>query len=157
MKMLYIPRHIFTETERFLKQRGKSGREGLILWAGRRDATDGAYVLITIKAGDSWPYGVRLRFRQMVKLTQFLASNGMILLAQVHNHPDSIPHSFGDDENPVSHEAGYISIVVPDMGLQGMDLQQCLVYEYQSHLRWRELDNKDKYQLLNILPDGLHL
>ena len=157
MRILYIPDPIFVETERFLRRRGKSGKEGLVLWAGQKDATGRAYVLMTIKAGDSWPHGVRLRFPQMVKLTQLLASNGMILIAQVHNHPGSLPHSLGDEENPTSHEVGYLSIVVPDMGLQGMDLQRCFIYEYQSHLQWRELNNKEKCLLFKILPNGLHL
>jgi hypothetical protein len=112
---------------------------------------------MTVKAGDSWPHGVQLSFQQMIRLTEVLASNDMVLLAQVHNHPGSLPHSFGDEKNPASHQAGYISIVVPDMGLQSIDLQRCLVYEYQSHLRWRELAEEEKSQLFKILPDGLHL
>jgi len=157
MQNLYIPRPIFAETERFLKRRGSTGKEGLVLWAGHIDASGQACVLMTVKAGDSWPHGVRLRFQQMIRLTQVLASNSMILLAQVHNHPGSVPHSFGDEENPASHQAGYISIIVPDMGLQGIDLKRCFVYEYQSHLRWRELAEEEKSQLFKILPDGLHL
>jgi hypothetical protein len=158
MEHLYIPRPILAETERFLKRRGSAGKEGLVLWAGHIDNTTGrAWVLTTVKAGDSWPHGVRLRFRQMIRLTEVLASDDMILLAQVHNHPGNLPHSFGDERNPASHQAGYISIVVPNMGLQGIDPQRCFVYEYQNHLRWRELLKEKKSQLFKILPDGLHL
>jgi hypothetical protein len=157
MENLYIPRPIFAETERFLKRRGSAGKEGLVLWAGHIDTSGRAWVLMTVKAGDSWPHGVQLRFQQMLRLTEVLASNDMILLAQIHNHPGSLPHSFGDERNPASHQAGYISIVVPDMGLQGIDLQRCRVYEYQSRLRWRELVEEEKSQLFKIVPDGLHL
>lgn len=157
MHTFYIPGLVLAETGRFLRRRGATGKEGLVLWAGRRDAGNCAYVLMNIKAGDAWPHGVRLRFQQMKKLTQLLVSNEMVLLAQVHSHPDNIPHSSGDEENPASHKMGYISIVVPDLGLHGIDLQRCFVYEYQSQLRWRELDNGQKMQWFRMLPDGVHL
>ncbi len=157
MKLLSITNHVFAETERFLRRRGQSGKEGLVLWVGQRNNIDRAYVLVAIKAGDSWPDGVRLGFRQMVKLTEFLASHNLVLLAQVHNHPDNIPHSLGDNNNPASFEAGYISIVVPDMGLRGIDIPKCFIYEYQSRLRWREFTEEEKTEQFKILPKGLRL
>ena len=49
------------------------------------------------------------------------------------------------------------SIVVPEMGTEGIYLQDCYVYEYQTHLRWRELDADEKAQRLKVLPQGVHL
>lgn len=145
------------ETARFIKRRGRAGKEGLVLWAGRLDQDGAQCVVMSIKAGDAWPHGVRLNFKQLLRLTTLLSKNKLILLAQVHNHPDRIPHSQGDDKNPASHRQGYISIVVPEMGTKGINLLDCYAYEYQSQLRWRELKAEEKAGRFRTLPHGVHL
>jgi hypothetical protein len=100
---------------------------------------------------------VRLGFQQLLRLTTLLAAHKLVLLAQVHNHPDRIPHSQGDNENPASHQPGYISIIAPEMGREGIDLKDTYVYEYQTHLRWRELYAGEKAQRFKLLPKVVHL
>ncbi len=155
-RTLLIPQHAFAETERFLKQRGTARMEGLVLWAGRCD-DQSDNVLTIIKAGDDWPHGVRLKFDQMLKLTEFLAGNGLTLLAQVHNHPDRIPHSQGDNDNPASHRPGYLSLVVPEMALHGIRVHDCYAYEYVGRLTWREWDATERVGRVRIVPKGLRL
>lgn len=153
---LQIAQDVLLETERFLRNRGKRGKEGLVLWAGIRSGRCTA-VFHCVKAGGRWSDGVRLEFRQMLRLTRHLSAHGLLLLAQVHNHPDRIPHSLGDDLNPASHMPGYLSIVVPDMGLDGIMLSDCYVYEYLGQLRWRELDLRERVDNFKVLPRTLRL
>lgn len=155
-RTLLIPDHVFAATTRFLKRRGTARMEGLVLWAGRSDDQSDS-VLTIIKAGDDWPHGVRLEFNQMLKLTEFLAAHSLTLLAQVHNHPDRIPHSQGDNDNPASHRPGYLSLVVPEMGIHGIRLGECYAYEYVGRLEWRELDVNERVDRLRVLPKGLRL
>lgn len=154
---IFIPHQVLEGTSRFLRRRGQSGKEGLVLWAGRIDSDSNASVLMHITAGGSWTMGVHLDFQQLIKLTQFMSDHNLILVAQVHNHPDRVPHSQGDDENPASHRTGYVSIVVPEMALQGLDLFDCYAYEYQSRLKWREWDANERQERFNVLPKSARI
>ena len=153
---MLIAEDVFLETQRFLRARGRQGKEGLVLWAGLK-ADHSSAVFHCVKAGDRWAHGVKLGFDQLMRLTQHLGEQGLVLLAQVHNHPGRIPHSEGDERNPVSHAAGYLSIVVPELGLEGIDLAACYAYEYVGRLEWRALDLEEKTETLHVTRRSMKL
>ena len=156
-KIVYVPEHILTETAGHLRRRGRHDKEGLVLWAGVTDQSGNSWITTFFTAGGRWAHGVKLDFKQMLRMTEATSKNKTVLLAQVHNHPGTIPHSFGDDQNPASHREGYLSIVVPHMGLRNWNLPGCFVYEYRGDLNWRELSEGEKTEQLVVVPEKIKL
>lgn len=154
----YIPSEIISETETYLKRKGKLGKEGLVLWAGKKINESQFIVTIRLVGGSAWGEGVALKQKDMIKLVTELSKNRLALLVQVHSHPNKIEHSLGDDRNPVSFHIGYISIVVWNYGLSGMKLlENCYIYEYQGKLYWKKLSAEEIKERFIILPSEIKI
>jgi hypothetical protein len=55
----------------------------------------------------------RLDEGQMAAITQWCATRGLWVLAQVHTHPTDEPHSEADECWPASSRPGFLSVVIP--------------------------------------------
>jgi hypothetical protein len=136
--MLYeVSTHAFTRTQELLRERGVQRREGYVVWVG--EMTDRAVVR------DVWPVSARgdaahalVAFDDVVALAERVHSAGWAILAQVHSHPGVAFHSEIDDDHPVSHQLGFISIVVPDFAANSPRVGWAY-YEHLGRGRWREL------------------
>src|SRR4051812_3482557 len=86
-----VPSSHVKETLRTLRQFGKTGSEGLILWVGRVIAQDAIVEQVVvpsqraIRSEDGVGYFVSEQ--ALVELNAFLAKDKIRLLAQVHSHP----------------------------------------------------------------------
>lgn len=59
---------------------------------------------------------------------------------QVHTHPAGAFHSPTDDEWPVVHMPGFLSLVVPYFARGRPSLEGCHLAELQESGRWRAVD-----------------
>jgi hypothetical protein len=50
---------------------------------------------------------------QVAQITERCARSSLWVIAQVHTHPTDEPHSEADECGPVSHRAGFVSVVLP--------------------------------------------
>lgn len=140
-----IPGSIVFETERFLQQRGRLGREGLVLWAGHMTGTRRLAVTRCIlpRQGAS-----ALHFdvppEEMSRIFAELANLGERLLAQVHSHPAGAFMSDADMHSPVVSHRGAVSIVVPNYrALRFRRLGDGKVYLYRAYRDWPELSEAE--------------
>ncbi|MFQ5962859.1 MAG: hypothetical protein ACE5KZ_01080 [Candidatus Scalinduaceae bacterium] len=148
----YISHKIISGTEAYLKLKGEIGKEGLVLWAGKR-AQESSIITTMFVGGSEWGEGVSLEQNDLIRLVTKLSRHSLTLLAQVHSHPNQVEHSTGDERHPVSFHIGYISIVVWNYCLSGMELSKnCYIYEYQGKLWWRKLPVKEIQKRFIILP-----
>lgn len=153
----YISRHLFGESVKVLRKRGRRKQEGLVLWAGAPspNAEEAYIVSYVVPQRGHWGGGVRLNARALLKLSGELEKRDLILLAQVHSHPGNFGHSWGDEERATSFRLGYISIVVPNFALTEIhDLSLCYVYEYKGNWKWRLLD-RNEVALRFFIEDSL--
>jgi hypothetical protein len=58
---------------------------------------------------------------------------------QVHTHPGEAFHSKTDDDFPIIHKPGFLSLVIPNFGLGSVDLNDAYLTEIQAHGGWREV------------------
>lgn len=64
------------------------------------------------------------------------------LIAQVHSHPFEAFHSEIDNQFPLVHRRGFLSIVIPYLGKYGFeDFETYGVFEYLRNNKWRKLSS----------------
>ncbi len=147
-----IQASVVFDTERFLRQHGLHGHEGMVFWGGVpfeglveiRRAMHPAQSCSAVSV-DIDPAAVQQMYRT-------LETHREILVAQVHSHPGGAFHSARDDAFPATFLVGYLSIVVPDFCRRGLRfLEDCSVWIHTGLGRWRELGAIEKAGKLVIL------
>jgi hypothetical protein len=68
-----------------------------------------------------------------------LADRGLGVRVQVHTHPGAAFHSKTDDDFPLIHEAGFLSLVIPDFALGVVGFDQAYLTEIQADGSWRQV------------------
>ena len=58
---------------------------------------------------------------------------------QVHTHPGEAFHSKTDDDYPIIHKPGFLSLVIPGFGLGPVGFKDAYLTEIQSDGRWQEV------------------
>jgi hypothetical protein len=58
---------------------------------------------------------------------------------QVHTHPEEAFHSRTDDEFPIIHTPGFLSLVIPNFGLGPVGFDEAYLTEIQPNWRWKEV------------------
>jgi hypothetical protein len=58
---------------------------------------------------------------------------------QVHTHPGEAFHSRTDDEFPIIHTPGFLSLVIPNFGLGRVGFDEAYLTEIQPEGHWREV------------------
>lgn len=111
-----------------------SAHEKVLYWAGVR--TEGVWHITTCiepELTSTWG-SYQTSAVANAKVIQYLASNELELLCQVHSHPGIfVGHSDGDDEGAFMPYEGFLSIVVPFYGADGIvPLVQCGVHRFQN-------------------------
>lgn len=59
--------------------------------------------------------------------------------AQVHTHPREAFHSPSDDEYPIIHKPGFLSLVIPNFGLGPVGFKDAYLTEIQADGGWRQV------------------
>lgn len=58
---------------------------------------------------------------------------------QVHTHPSEAFHSKSDDEHPVIHKPGFLSLVIPNFALGPIGFKDAYLTEIQPDGGWRQV------------------
>jgi len=144
VERLELPQAIIARTRDALRDFGREGCEGLVLWAG---VIDGPTAFVkqaiipeqnTIKNESGVGYFVEAPV--LFKLSRHLEKERLRLLAQVHSHPTEAYHSETDDRYAIVTEDGGFSLVVPDFAIRPMSLDECAIYRLRQRT-WTEMDD----------------
>lgn len=152
-----IPRQIVHRTQTYLKKLGKQKLEGIAYWTGK--FSDSKAIIMNVIFPDeyrgspkkSWRYS-HVDLNTALRVGKTLHERKEFLLVQLHTHPFEAFHSWLDDNYPISHRVGFISIVIPYFARLSLDdLSTWKVYEYKGTGRWRELSQDNiKWRFLLI-------
>ena len=121
-----------------------SAHEKVLYWAGVRwDEGWNITTCIEPELTSTWG-SYQTSASANAKVIQYLAANQLELLCQVHSHPGIfIDHSDGDDEGAFMPYEGFLSIVVPFYGVDGiLPLTQCGVHRFQNGGFYRLSDSE---------------
>ena len=149
-----IPLPIVRQTVNFLRQVGRHGNEGLVLWCGRVDRDEASVERVVIP--DQRPIRVAdgicvtVGSQALHDLNVLLYENQMRLIAQVHSHAEDAYHSETDDRFSVVTTLGALSIVVPFFSANGIVLNECAIYQLCDS-RWHEFSAIQKSALIKVI------
>ena len=156
----HIPVHILDLTVELLRKSGTAdeAHEGIVYWAGRRVENE-SFVMACIAPAARTTYGSFATSSETnARVVISLADAGLELLGQVHSHPgNSVGHSRGDDENALMPYDGFLSIVVPNYGRQGMNrLAICGVHIFEGS-RFRRLSQYEVAARFRVVKELIDL
>ena len=148
IRKFVIPYTVLNDTIRFLRDVGKSGAEGFVLWGGKAEdalfrfstavipeqnavtTEDGLLVLVSGEA--------------LFKVNKTLYDRDEILAGQVHTHPTSAFHSSTDDHYPLVTLLGSLSLVIPDFAKNAPnDTAMWAWYRMTDYGRWEPAKNTE--------------
>jgi len=140
--LMLCPSPLVESTLAELRDAGRSRRECVMLWLGRREServrVHRAYQPIQNAAEDMFeipPAG-------MAALHAELRKHRLMVAAQVHSHPAQAFHSKADDRWAIIRHEGALSIVVPYFAsgtTVSNFLEQTKVYHFAATARWTEV------------------
>jgi hypothetical protein len=68
--------------------------------------------------------------------------------ASGHTHPGEAFHSSIDDEFPIIHKPGFLSLVIPNFGLGPVGFADAYLAEIQPNGRWNEVSISSRLALI---------
>ena len=129
---------VLLRTQESLRTLSAAGSESYVVWVGELSDKRG-------RVKDVWPleaeasaFHARVAFNHILALASRVQDKGWFILAQIHTHPATAFHSRVDDASPISSQAGFISIVVPEFAKRE-PLVGWAVYEHLGRGRWRRI------------------
>lgn len=149
-----VPQRVLDDTRAFLRERGESGVEGVVLWIGEvvddmTAAVLAAYIPEQIARRSLLGVSVEVTQEGLTHLISRLPE-GVFVLIRVHSHPTEAFHSELDDDNMLISHAHAISVVVPEFAAEPIRLDRCSVNELHGN-RWVELGRDEVRQRFTVI------
>jgi proteasome lid subunit RPN8/RPN11 len=114
MTLLECPAALVDQTLEALRDAGHKGVERVVFWLGHRNEAGRCTVVETYTPQQEAAVDYfRIPPDGMIAFMRHLRRQHVVLLAQVHSHPDAAFHSLADDKWAVVRHVGGLSIVVP--------------------------------------------
>lgn len=145
LQKVFIPRYVLLDTEKYLKEHGLNGNEGMVLWSGKKMNNEIAAIKSCIHPQQNCtPVSFEVSLDESQRINVLLEHRKEIIIAQVHSHPGIAFHSATDDNFPFTFTIGLFSIVAPNFCKKGLrNLQQCRIWEHIGFGKWRELKSRE--------------
>lgn len=144
------------ETAFALRQYGREGFEGLVLWLGEKNSDSS--IVTNVMVPPQTPIrsesgvGYLVSGDTMFELNKHLHERSLRLIAQIHSHPGRAYHSEMDDKYAIATKEGSYSIVVPDFAMGEANLHKWVVYQLRRG-RWIELGKKEVQRYFSVTGD----
>jgi len=144
-----IPVEVVSTTQNYLRRLGTEHLEGIAYWTGIFKRNE-AIVRSAIFPGDyadnpksGWGFS-HVDLETAFKVGNEIHKRKEYLFIQLHTHPFEAFHSYTDNNYPISHRLGFISIVIPHFAKGPMKNRNTWkVYEYQGKGKWRTLGRRE--------------
>lgn len=111
---MIIPTDTLNQTLQYLKMIGREKREAFALWLGSR--TDNKIKEVYIPEYNSGRNYYQITESGNDELFKYLREKKVMVLAQIHTHPNEAFHSLADDRMATVSHVGGLSFVLPDFG-----------------------------------------
>ena len=147
--------HVLGTTLDILRKAGHENRECLVLWLGRREATEipvvEAYRPEQVAAEDFF----RLPRSSIADLLALLRDRNLMVAAQVHTHPEQAFHSVADDTWAIVRHVGALSLVLPYFARNtsvSSFLDDAAVFQLSAQNQWHEIPNNEVARHVRGVP-----
>lgn len=160
VEIVLVPRQVLDDGQSFLRAAGATGREGMLLWVGRRDGPtfEVTNLFIPQQRGIRTQDGVCVVVDPdaLRRLNLEMYQQGLQLIAQVHSHPGRAFHSSMDDEFAIARTIGALSLVVPDFAVRPFSLEECATYRLSGLGTWDEVPRSMVRRLIRVAGEGYY-
>jgi hypothetical protein len=144
--MYRLPRRMIDETFTTLRSCGAGERECQLFWASAWIDPPGLTHVIHPKHYSN-AHGSALDTAWISKFWVDLADHDLGVRVQVHTHPGEAFHSQTDDAFPLVHEAGFLSLVIPDFACGRVGFERAYLTEIQQDGSWREVAIAERFSV----------
>jgi hypothetical protein len=130
---------LLEETFRHFRECGRGRDECQALWLSSWSQPDGISKVVHPKHAAHFG-GFVLDDAWLNEFWLELGNTNMGIRCQVHTHPGEAFHSRTDDEFPIIHSPGFLSLVIPNFALGTVGFKDAFLTEIQPDGRWEEVD-----------------
>ena len=142
-----IPSAVFQQTFSHLRNCGGGKRECQALWVGPWSHPDLVTRVVHPRHSAS-PVGFQLDDDWLNAFWLELANANEGVRVQVHTHPGAAYHSWVDDEFPIVHSEGFLSLVIPRFATGHVGLDGAFLAQLNGQHRFHEVDINSKLEFL---------
>jgi hypothetical protein len=138
---------LVAETFTHFRQCGRGARECQVVWTSPWD--DPRSITHVVHPGHR-PHagGFEVDPGWLNQLWLELSHRRHGIRVQVHTHPGEAFHSAVDDQFPVIHAVGFLSLVIPHFGLGGVGFDNAYLAEIQPTGEWRKVSIASRLELV---------
>jgi len=152
LEQLRIPKTIIAETESHLRKHALLNEEGIIVWSGVIEKEAKIVRMCLHPRQHCTAVGVDVPIEEAQRINEVLNEMDETLLAQIHSHPGDAFHSYTDNNFAITFTLGFVSIVVPFFGRQGVsDLCRCSIWVHEGYGKWRMLSEDETKTAMIII------
>ncbi len=142
-----VPRRVLDQTFHFFRQCGGGRRECQVLWTSSWDSPE-SIVEVVHPAHRAHVGGFVLEDSWITSFWLKLAASGTGIRVQVHTHPGTAFHSPTDDEYPIIHTLGFLSLVIPRFALGPVGFAGAFLTEIGADGGWHEVGVESRIKVV---------
>lgn len=136
--MFQVARSVVDRTFEHFSTCGRGRRECQVLWLSSWHTLNEIDQCVH-PMHHSHRYGFSVDDAWLTGLWKSLAATGYGIRAQIHTHPKEAFHSPTDDQFPIVHTVGFLSLVIPDFGTGARTLDTAYLTEIDSTGCWKRV------------------
>jgi hypothetical protein len=126
------------DTFKHFRACGCGRRERQVLWLSSWDSTEDITKVVHPRH-EAHLGGFVLDDQWLSEFWLELGKANMGIRVQVHTHPGEAFHSSTDDEFPIIHKPGFLSLVIPNFGFGPVGFNEAYLTEIQPDGRWHNV------------------
>jgi hypothetical protein len=144
--MYRLPRRMINETFATLRSCGAGERECQLYWASPWTDSLTLTEVVHPKHRSNF-HGSILDGAWISRFWLDLADRNLGVRVQVHTHPGEAFHSATDDDYPLIHETGFLSLVIPDFAAGPVGFRRAYLTEIQTDGAWRQVPVDERFKV----------
>lgn len=152
---MLFPQNLVERAAKYLQVNGAQRLEQLILWSGYA-TSEGVVIagllLPTTEATWGW---VHVLPSEQPQIVTWLHRHGQLLFAESHTHgsgPRATDMSDEDRRHPAGRQDGFLTMIVPDYALHGIDFRRVGVWECRN-LMWNKWHQRDVRTRIRVVEE----
>jgi hypothetical protein len=151
---LLLPRSIVEASVAHLRVGGDRGCEEFAFWSGHPLSDGTAVVTRAFHPYTAQGYGhVTIDDDvQLLSLTDIVHEHNELVLCQLHTHPGTAFHSATDDQGAFTDELGFLSLVLPAFGVDGLETAEVF---RRTEMGWQHEGGAIDTGLIRVFDDVL--
>ena len=137
--MITVPAALLKDTFETFRRCGRGRNECQVLWLSSWKYPD-AITKIVHPVHAAHGGGFQVSSEWLNKFWLDLARQNLGVRVQIHTHPGLAFHSETDNQYPMVHSPGFLSLVIPTFGMGAVSLARAYLAEIQPNGDWSEID-----------------